>query len=342
MIVQADAPGKLVLLGEYAVLDGAPALVAAINRRARVRLHTGQGPDCLVSAPGLLETTIRIQSREMGSWKEQLPLLAEAFRKFPRFTESVIEIVMDTREFFRQSPTGPIKLGLGSSAALTTALLGAITELLSGPESNPPSIAELLRFHRGLQKGRGSGVDLAAALEGGILSYRLDPSSDQPTFDPVDLPAKLFLSFIWTGRPATTGRFLAALAKAQEARPGETRKILEEMAELSSSGLQALQDQRAEDLAEIIDAYSESMEKLGRLIRQPILSEEHRRLRRLARDCGLAYKPSGAGGGDFGMALSRSRDTLAEFESQARALGYAIPKLEIDARGLEFTQSALP
>lgn len=37
------APGKLVLLGEYAVLDGAPALVIAINRGVRCTLSAGNG-----------------------------------------------------------------------------------------------------------------------------------------------------------------------------------------------------------------------------------------------------------------------------------------------------------
>jgi phosphomevalonate kinase len=32
----ASAPGKLVLAGEYAVLDGAPAIVMAVDRRAVV------------------------------------------------------------------------------------------------------------------------------------------------------------------------------------------------------------------------------------------------------------------------------------------------------------------
>ena len=30
----ASAPGKLIVTGEYAVLEGAPALVVAMNRRA--------------------------------------------------------------------------------------------------------------------------------------------------------------------------------------------------------------------------------------------------------------------------------------------------------------------
>ncbi|MEL6343288.1 MAG: hypothetical protein AAFV53_09125 [Myxococcota bacterium] len=37
------APGKLVLLGEYAVLDGAPSLVIAINRGVRCEILPGEG-----------------------------------------------------------------------------------------------------------------------------------------------------------------------------------------------------------------------------------------------------------------------------------------------------------
>lgn len=37
------APGKLVLLGEYAVLDGAPAIVAAVDRGVRCDVEAGEG-----------------------------------------------------------------------------------------------------------------------------------------------------------------------------------------------------------------------------------------------------------------------------------------------------------
>ncbi len=38
MAVFAEAPGKLVILGEYAVLTGAPALVLAIDRYCRAEI----------------------------------------------------------------------------------------------------------------------------------------------------------------------------------------------------------------------------------------------------------------------------------------------------------------
>ena len=39
----ARAPGKAMLLGEYAVLDGAPALVTAVDRYAEARYGAGPG-----------------------------------------------------------------------------------------------------------------------------------------------------------------------------------------------------------------------------------------------------------------------------------------------------------
>ena len=43
MKISATAPGKLVLLGEYAVLENSPAIVTAVNRRATITIEqTGQ------------------------------------------------------------------------------------------------------------------------------------------------------------------------------------------------------------------------------------------------------------------------------------------------------------
>ena len=53
MTVAASAPGKLILIGEYAVLFGAPAAVMAVNRRASVRIEPSQDDRCRVESPGM-------------------------------------------------------------------------------------------------------------------------------------------------------------------------------------------------------------------------------------------------------------------------------------------------
>ncbi len=51
-MLTASAPGKVVLSGEYAVLDGAPAIGMAINRRARVQVTDISGDINRVSGRG--------------------------------------------------------------------------------------------------------------------------------------------------------------------------------------------------------------------------------------------------------------------------------------------------
>ena len=42
--IQASAPGKLILLGEYAVLEQAPCLVSAVQRKCTVNIEPEDSP----------------------------------------------------------------------------------------------------------------------------------------------------------------------------------------------------------------------------------------------------------------------------------------------------------
>ena len=48
----ASAPGKLIVCGEYAVLDGAAAICAAVDRRAVVTVEAADDSYHVVTAPG--------------------------------------------------------------------------------------------------------------------------------------------------------------------------------------------------------------------------------------------------------------------------------------------------
>jgi len=98
----ASAPGKLILSGEYAVLDGGPALVLAINRRAiatRTKGPRGSSPFLAAVADELADRGLRDAA------------------------EIAMAIAVDSKAFYDSPRAGlaPIKLGLGSSAAVTVA-----------------------------------------------------------------------------------------------------------------------------------------------------------------------------------------------------------------------------
>jgi phosphomevalonate kinase len=71
----------------------------------------------------------------------------------------------------------------------------------------------------------------------------------------------------------------------------------------------------------------------------PILSEEHRSLREIAVNCGVRYKPSGAGGGDFGIGFATDSDAAAGFRRRAEASGFHVLDLAIDRTGLTISRS---
>jgi hypothetical protein len=111
------------IAGEYVVLDGAPAICMALNRRARVSLRPGEAGKHRVCAPGFLQGVRDFSA--IGEIAAELPLLAAVWHQYPPATSAALSINIDTREFF----CGDEKLGIGSSAAATVALGAAFATL---------------------------------------------------------------------------------------------------------------------------------------------------------------------------------------------------------------------
>jgi hypothetical protein len=164
----ARAPGKLVALGEYAVLDGAPAIVLAVDRYAEVAVGRATDGVCALTmyAPDAVE---RRFAPGNASGAELLDVVTAGVEPPLAWVATV-----DSRAFF----AGLEKLGLGSSAAVLCAWAGGFRALArsegrSAPELN---VAELIDLHRRFQGGRGSGLDVAASCMGGAISFRLTGS----------------------------------------------------------------------------------------------------------------------------------------------------------------------
>ena len=145
--------------------------------------------------------------------------------------------------------------------------------------------------------------------------------------------------FVWTGRAASTGDFLGRLRARREEATQEVDSVLDGLGVISSDGVRSLADGDADSFLDAVDAFWNALGRLGTAIGMPILSEEHRALRHIAADCGVRYKPSGAGGGDFGIGVGTDPDAIAEFRRGAEASGFRLPDLHCDRTGLSRSQS---
>lgn len=352
MTVAASAPGKLILIGEYGVLFGAPAVVMAVDRRAVVRLDDSEDGLCSLNPVGPGSDPARFTFQADGSLRWRGDADAAGHLLFERVLGALSDsglvrpqaiepftATLDTRAFYRGGGENPIKLGLGSSAALTVALASALIGWQGEggrPEPGIEWLGRLLHVHRAFQGGRGSGIDLAASLMGGVVEYRLDRDGSVAVAEPVQLPGGLSMVVVWTGRSADTGELLGRLSR-QMAADGGRREIdtaLDRLKEIATAGVLAVRARAVPAFLTTIDEFSEGMLELGRAAGLDIMSREHTELRVLARRFGVTYKPSGAGGGDIGIGFTEDMQAAGCFAQSVREAGFDVIDISPDAAGL--------
>lgn len=333
--IVASAPGKLVLLGEYAVLEGAPALVLAVDRRARATLAPATGDAWEIVSPTLgMEARLRIDSEGTASPDAAPTALAWVATLFGQFRQGAqwppCRVELDSDAFHVEHAGKLAKLGLGSSAALTVALLGALHALAQRPA---PTLDECVRAHRAIQHGHGSGIDIAASFSGGLLRYRLDGGATHTV--PATLPESLHWCCVYSGRPVSTSAMLATVAGWRERDPAAFAHCMHELATISSRGVDAMAANDAATFLSCLHDYATSLARLGEAAGADIASREHRAIAAIAADCGCVYKSCGAGGGDIGVTFAVEDTRLRDFSARALRAGFPVIGLEADPTGLE-------
>jgi phosphomevalonate kinase len=297
----ASAPGKVVLCGEYAVLDGAPAICMAVDRRARARVQSFDGDWHRVVAPGYSAVEGRfVAGSGSVQWlrgEDEFSLVGAVFDCVRPESQAKLSIELDTREF-QDRETGK-KLGLGSSAALTVALVAAMRR-------KTDVLGDSIDVHRRWQHGAGSGVDIAAAVHGGLIEYRIDG----PAIAPLSWPRGVHCRLLWSGTPSDTQEKLARFTAAGH---HDSRRLLasaaHDMAEAWRSGT---------DVMQAFPAYIETLRRFSVDHDLGIFDAGHDQLAADAEMAGLVYKPCGAGGGDIGVLFGTSDSELDDFVATGR------------------------
>lgn len=318
----ATAPAKVVLSGEYAVLDGAPAVCMAINRRARVSLKHAAAAEGRVSAPGFSDAVgrFRVENGELCWLADAAPfaVVEAAWQACSSRPATAVDLVLDTSEFVDRSHGK--KLGIGSSAAISVALCAA----LNGSDGHPQ---DAYATHRNLHGGSGSGVDIACSLHGGLLEFKQAKQQSSELTWPTGLKFRL----IWSGVAVSTKAKLALLSQGN-ALP--SRKRLRQAAELIASEWRSAD---AERLVQCYGAYIECLLRFSDDHGLGIFDAGHRELLDTASSTGLIYKPCGAGGGDIGIVLGTDDDRLDDFVRKLPAQ-FAPLDCALDRSGLIFKE----
>ncbi len=335
----ATPPGKLILTGEYAVLDGAPALVIAVNRRVIARRHTGPRG----SSPFLVAVADEIGKR-LGA-------------DHPA-ARAALEIIVDSSPFY----DGTMKLGLGSSAAVTvaaTALALAADhevvpvidrELILAIASAAHAAAQASRGRESSgdlmrprparsQHARGSGADIAAAVYGGMIAF-----SRGGPITPLAWPAGVRLIPFFTGASADTVELVSAVEAAREREPAAVGAALAAIDRASRAACQACAVREPEiasrALLSALALAAHATDQLAAATRLPLVPASVTAVRGALSGLGGTAKTTGAGGGDIAIAVIPGTEDVTVARRYLIEAGCQPLHLAVDETGVDLQPNA--
>jgi phosphomevalonate kinase len=356
-------PGKLMIAGEYAVLEQKQqAVVAAINRYVTANIKKGSR-NCL-SLPQLGLYSITWENGEKAfefSIKDsRLLYIRNAIAVVNQFLRensiSMVPIQLTIKSEL-DDPSGR-KYGLGSSAAVVTAVVSSILQLYS--DKTTYTLDQVFKLsciaHFITQKG-GSGADVAASVFGGWLAY----SSFNPVWllkqfrqgenltnltkgtwpelkiVPIKAPADLRLCVGWTKQVASTADMIKEVHAFRDHNPGEYASFLDDSAAAAADIIQAF---ATNDCDGSIAGLVKNRLALGALSEISGIEIETMKLRDLCvtADRYGGGKSSGAGGGDCGIAFVKGEDKAEMLFQAWREIGIQPLNLSLSNTGAIFTE----
>jgi len=321
VLIGASAPGKMMVSGEYAVLEGAVAVVASVDVRAYARWLTGAGGGSPAQngdspqsprIPPEAVLTRKLAEEAVGAVQAELAIDASELRKSGR------------------------KLGLGSSAAAAAAAAGAVLasagENLDDAKVQRRVLELALAGHKAIAP-EGSGADVAASSLGGFVRFRLE-NGQLAEAERMSWPAHVATRVVWTGKEARTSEFLRAVRTYEGRDASGYRSIRDTLHAQAQRFADAIAREDGSEIVAAAAAYGAAMGALGHAAQVSILTPELEQIATLAARAGGAAKPSGAGGGDVAIAFFVSEADAVSFDASCRSAGLDLLDLGLGAAGV--------
>jgi mevalonate kinase len=299
MRVLASAPAKIILFGEHSVVYGKPAIAAAIDLRTYVWAGFND------------RGAIKIEAKDI-----RVPGLTVSFSEDEIYFESdygkaaeVLSYVRQAIELVREEADAngkgvivsitsqiPVGAGLGSSAAVAVATIGAVSKLL-GLELTNGEIGKLGHKVELLVQGASSGIDPTVSAIGRFIHYEKGDFEHLPF---MELPIVVG----YTGSSGSTKELVAMVRRTYEEMPEVIEPVLVAMGKIVEKARDVITSDLDEELRfsrlgrlmnlnhGLLDALGVSTKKLSELVYA-------------ARVAGaIGAKITGAGGGGCMYALA--------------------------------------
>ena len=314
MIVR-EIPGKLFLMGEYAVMHpGYPALIFAVDRCLRVSISPSE--DLRVEIPAW---RLDLRGATMEDDSDGDPRAAFV-RDLLRATFSVADV---ERGFHlvvepHAKDLAARDLGLGTSSALAVALAQAL--LFDEVRDSTKILALALGAHRQVQGGRGSGADVTTAWAGRSIRFECTPTGF-PRFKPLGRPGSLHFSVAYTGISRRTSDALHAFEQVAARDPRAVERFRESSATVVEHTLRTWSAGGRAHVANLNRA-AKLLDRLAKLLNEDTPIPEF--LSAAARAAGGVIKTSGGIGGDCCCIAAETAAGLTRVEKMAEGVGFEV------------------
>lgn len=333
-MIEASAPGKLYIAGEYAVVEaGHPAIIVAVDQFITVSLEHNEEYGSIRSFQyGELPILWTRQDGQLVLDKRENPfhyILAAM-----ELTEQYAQEQGKELSFYELSVTSELdnstgkKYGLGSSGAVTVATVKALCKYYQLDVTKKQIFKLAALAHLSVQ-GNGSCGDIAASVYGGWIAFTtferqwvadkfkneslttllalVWPELSIQTLTP---PRDLRLVIGWTGSPASTSSLVDKVTKQREMDQASYQRFLQDSKQCVEALIQAFEENNIPKIQEKIRLNRQLLlgmsKKTGVVIETPAL----KKLCDLAETYHGAAKSSGAGGGDCGIVLFRQKEGM--------------------------------
>ncbi|MBI4019609.1 MAG: phosphomevalonate kinase [Candidatus Aenigmarchaeota archaeon] len=354
-MTHVSAPGKLMIAGEWSVLEpGNPCIVAAVDKRVHAEVRksavlTLELKDFDIKASGSF-----VNGRII--WDSDDPKLifakssAETVVKYTGREEPFRLITYGSADM----ETKGAKLGFGSSSAATVAMVAAILGYFSKKEKFETTVFRLSAIASYNAQGKmGSCFDIAAAVYGGVITYeRFDPKWLEAELRSsqmrdmiikkwpglkvrrLGIPGNLQLLVGYSGKAASTTEMIRQMKEFRQENSENYARIMGDISVTVQSMVKAWEASDADVVISLANRNEKLLRELTRLSNMPIETKELMRLSALAEDEGAGGKLSGAGGGDCAIAICFSEKTAQQVKSAWESNGFRMVNVKIDKQGI--------